>query len=104
MSSLLLQGLSNIITRQYEGPNELGRKWADSILSWMNLVKAACKVPTDFSEIKLAFLKRVIDCVREHKIPPELILNWDQTGAKFVPTSKWTLEGGTTSGCSRKGR
>ena len=67
------------------------------ILSRMNLVKrkatmAARKpLPSDFAEIKLAFLKRISDFVHENKIPPELILKWDQTGAKFVPTSEWTL-------------
>jgi hypothetical protein len=82
--------------REHGGTVELGKKWADSILSRMNLVKrkatkAARKLPNDFAEIKLAFLKRVSDCVHEHKIPPELIVNWDQTGAKYVPTSEWTL-------------
>ena len=81
---------------EHGGTVELGKKWADSLLSRMNFVKrkatkAARKLPTDFPEIKLAFLKRVSDCVHEHKIPPELIINWDQTGAKYVPTSEWTL-------------
>ena len=48
-------------------------------------------MPTDFFEIKLVLLKRVSDCVQEHKIPPEHIVNWDQTSAKCVPTSLWTL-------------
>ena len=26
------------------------------------------------------------------EIPPELILNWDQTGIKIVPTTTWTME------------
>ena len=87
---------NSAMLREHGGPIELGKKWADSILSRINLVKrkgtkVARKVPTDFVEIKLAFLKRITDFVREHKIPPELILNWDQTGAKFVPTSEWTL-------------
>ncbi len=25
-------------------------------------------------------------------IPPELIIDWDQTGIKYVPVSCWTLE------------
>ena len=45
----------------------------------------------DFPEIKLPFLKRVVDFIKKHKIPHELIINWDQTGAKYVPTSEWTL-------------
>ena len=78
------------------GTIELTKKWADSILLRMNLVKrkatkAARKVPPDFPEIKLAFLNRIACCVKEYNIPPSLILNWDQTGTKFVPTSDWTL-------------
>ena len=26
------------------------------------------------------------------EIPTELILNWDQTGVKIVPSSTWTME------------
>lgn len=68
---------------------QLGKKWAHSLLSRMNFVKhkatkAALKVPTDFPEDKLAFLKRIADFAQEHKIPPDLIINWDQTGAKYV--------------------
>jgi hypothetical protein len=75
---------------EHGGTIQLGKK------SRMNFVKrkatkAARKVPTDFPEIKLAFLKRIVDCVQEHNIPPELIINWDQTGAKYVLTSAWTL-------------
>ena len=25
------------------------------------------------------------------KIPPELVLNWDQTGIKLVPSASWTM-------------
>ena len=27
----------------------------------------------------------------EHNIPPGMIVNFDQTGAKFVPCSQWTM-------------
>ena len=57
--------------REHGSTVELGKKWADSILSRMNFVKrkatkAAHKLPMDFPEITLAFLKRVSDCV--HKL------------------------------------
>ena len=26
------------------------------------------------------------------EIPPELILNWDQTGLNLIPSSSWTME------------
>ena len=81
---------------EHGGTIQLGKKWADSLMTRMNYAKrkatkAARKVPVDFSEIKLAFLKRIVDCVKDHNIPSELIINWDQTGAKYVPTSEWTL-------------
>ena len=84
------------LVREQGGTIELGKKWADILMKLMSFVKrkatkAACKVPVVFPEIKLTFLKRIVDCVKEHNIPPELIINWDQTGAKYVPTSEWTL-------------
>ena len=84
------------ILSAHGGSLELGKKWADSILLRMGLVKrkatkAARKIPPDFADIKLTFLQRVAEIVRENKVPSELVINWDQTGAKFVPTSQWTL-------------
>ena len=84
------------LLRKHGGTIELGKKWADSLMKRMSFVKhkatkAARKVPVDFPEIKHTFWKRIVDCVREHNIPPELIINWDQTGAKYVSTSEWTL-------------
>ena len=78
------------------GPVVLGKKWADSLLGRMGLVKrkatkAARKIPDDFADVKLAFLQRVASTVKETNIPFELIINWDQTGSKFVPASQWTL-------------
>ena len=78
------------------GPVVLGKKWADSLLGRMGLVKrkatkVARKLPDDFSDVKLAFLQRVASTVKENSIPFELIINWDQTGSKFVLASQWTL-------------
>ena len=79
------------------GTLEITRKWAESLMKRMNLVKrkgtqAARKVPLDFKEIKLAYLDRISSVVNMHKIPSYLVINWDQTGCKFVPTSNWTME------------
>ena len=30
--------------------------------------------------------------VDAHKIPSQLVINWDQAGVKLVPSSNWTLE------------
>ena len=26
------------------------------------------------------------------EVPPELVINWDQTGIHYVPVSSWTME------------
>ena len=30
--------------------------------------------------------------VEMYKIPPELVINWDQTGINIVPVSQWTMD------------
>ena len=47
-------------------------------MNYVKATKAALKLPAESPEIKLTFLKRVVDCVKEHSIPPEqrlLVLN-----------------------------
>ena len=34
----------------------------------------------------------VATTVEMEEIPGELVLNWDQTGIRFVPSSTWTME------------
>ncbi len=34
----------------------------------------------------------VSSVVSMEEIPPELILNWDQTGIHLVPASRWTMD------------
>ena len=46
----------------------------------------------NFSKLKQSFLADVVATVTMEDIPPELILNWDQTGIKMVPCSTWTME------------
>ncbi len=76
----------------------LGRKWALSILERMRYVKRkgstakSKETLTDFTKRKEAFLKDIVDTVGMEDVPCELILNWDQTGIKLVPSSNWTME------------
>ena len=75
------------------GSLHLDRGWAQSFMKRMNLVKwkatkAARKIPPDFDSIKKDFLRRISETVKEHNIPDDLILNWDQTA---VPASEWTM-------------
>ena len=47
---------------------------------------------TNFQWFKTSFLDDVVSIVTMEKIPPELILNWDETGIKIVPCSRWTMD------------
>jgi hypothetical protein len=46
----------------------------------------------NFATLKQQFLDDIKDIVTMDEIPPELILNWDQTGIRIVPSSCWTME------------
>ena len=47
---------------------------------------------TNFEEQKREFLSDVATTVEMEEIPAELVLNWDQTGIRLVPSSTWTME------------
>ena len=46
----------------------------------------------NFAELKQSFLDDVLTTVTMENIPPELIMNWHQTGIKLVPLSNSTME------------
>lgn len=79
------------------GSLELGKPWAESILRRTGFVKrkgtkAARKLPDNFADLKDDFLRRVADTVKEHDIPPSLVVNIDETALPIIPESNWTLE------------
>ena len=37
------------------------------------------------------FVDDSVSIVEFEEIPPELVLNWDQTGIKLVPLASWTM-------------
>ena len=74
------------------GYTEITKSWAQRLLERMNLVKrkgtTAVKVlPSNFEKLKKQFLSDVCSTVIMEDIPEELIVNWDQTGLKYVPVS-----------------
>jgi hypothetical protein len=80
-----------------EGKHLLTNSWASSLLKRMKYVKrkgtkTAKKVPTNLPEISNLFWSRISSTVEKYKIPPELTVNTDETGAKYVPVSEWTME------------
>ena len=46
----------------------------------------------NFKEVKSQFLDDDVSTVELEEIPGQLILNWDQTGIKIVPSLSWTME------------
>lgn len=46
---------------------------------------------SEFKELKDQFLADITAEVVMNDIPPDLIVNWDQTGLKIVPTGDWTM-------------
>jgi len=48
--------------------------------------------PQDFDEQKKQFLYDAKVLVNFLKIPDSLVVNWDHTGIKYIPTSSWTME------------
>ena len=74
---------------------ELNRHWVYSLLHRMNFVQR--KVTTvkskhaieDFWSIEG---DDVVATVEMEEIPPELILNWDQTGIRIAPSNTWTMD------------
>ncbi len=79
------------------GSLELRKNWAKSILHRMGFVKrrgnTKAKVSVEhFEALKSQFLIDIRATVEMMEIPPELVINWDQTGIKIVPVSSWTME------------
>ena len=79
-------------------PVVLNKGWAYSLLKRMNFVKRKATTSkskytiTNFEAMKKSFLDEVVATVTMEEIPPELILNWDQTGLKIVPSFSWTMD------------
>ena len=79
------------------GPINLTRDWAKRLLGRMGLVKRKASTtskvtPEKFDQLKQQYLEDIRTIVEFEDIPPELIINWDQTAIKYVPVSNWTME------------
>ena len=80
------------------GHIKLNRHWAYGFFRRMGFVQrkpttAKSKFSVEnFAAKKKEFLDELVTPVEMEEIPPELILNWDQTGIRLVPSSSWTME------------
>ena len=83
---------------EFGGYVQLNRHWAYALLKRMKFVQRKATTakskftPVDYETLKKSFLADVVATVTMEEIPAELILNWDQTGIKIVPSSTWTME------------
>ena len=83
---------------EFGGRVEINRHWVHSLLTCMKFVQRKAttakskETDTNFAELKKSFLTDVKATVTMEEIPPDLILNWNQTGIKIVPCSTWTMD------------
>ena len=40
----------------------------------------------------MLFLLDIKNVVQMDEVPAQLVINWDQTGINYIPTSNWTME------------
>jgi len=80
------------------GTITLGIKWCESISKRLGYVKRKATTakplvaPGLIKEIGLTFYNEINEIVHAHEIPPEMIINIDQTPLPFVLISKYTLD------------
>ena len=77
--------------------NCLSKDWAKYLFKRMGLVKrkgnTKAKVDVEkFDEVKKLFHQDIRNVIVMDEVPPELVINWDQTGLNYVPVSQWTME------------
>lgn len=87
------------LLRSNGGTIELKHSWGVSLLSRMGYVKSrgSTSAKSKLSDqaikhLKHSYLAQIKGVVEVHKIPQELIINWDQTGIQLALTSNWTME------------
>ena len=79
---------------EYGGPVLLNNHWARLLLDRMGFVQRKATTATskyteaNFKEMKANFRQDVVSTVVMEDIPPELIMNWDQTEIKMVPCTQ----------------
>ncbi len=83
---------------EYGGYINPTKDWAYHFLARMEFVRrkattAKSKVSASvFTQLRDEFFSELFSIVAMEEIPPELILNWDQTGIHLVPAAAWTME------------
>ena len=76
---------------EFGGPIKLSKEWAHSVLQRMGFSKRRANsksklTPANFEEIKEQYLVDIHSVVKMEEIPDTLVINWDQTAMKIVPS------------------
>jgi len=93
----IMTTLNKAKLKDFGGHIELNRHWAVSLLRCMNFIQRKATTAKgkysleNFAEKRKEFLDDLVVTVQMEDVPPELILNWDQTGIKLVPSTSWTM-------------
>lgn len=88
---------------------QIGKGWVKSLFSRMGLSKRRATtgklpLPAEFiDEQRRRFVTAISHSKDLHKISDRLIINWDQTPLKLVPSGNWTMEKTGTSKVSING-
>ena len=88
---------ADLLSSSGTGGIKLTSDWAKSLLNRMGYVKrkACSKAKVDvaqFEQLKDDFLLEIKTIVSMDEIPPELVINFDQTALNYVPISHWTMD------------
>ena len=95
----VVTAVDRTLLKRNEGTIELKYPWAQPLMQRMKFVKrqgstqAKAKLSdADIDKLRKSYLLQIKGMVDAHKIPSQLVINWDQAGVKLVPSSNWTLE------------
>lgn len=107
-------GIAHRLIKKKDPSNEhkyvLGKGWAASLFRRMGFSKRAAttgklEVPRSLLlEIKHSFTNEIASACHLHNIPPNMIVNFDQTPIEYVPTGKYTMAAKGSSGVSINGK
>lgn len=93
----ILKAIDRCSLLEYGGYINPTKDWAYHFLARMQFVRrkattAKSKVSAlEFNQLRDDFFSELFSIVTMEEIPPELVLNWDQTGIHLVPAAAWTM-------------
>ena len=93
-TAVILAAVEGIITAKDRtllacngGHIKLNKSWAKSLMARMNLVKRRGSTKSrlqlsgeEYERVQRSYLTEIVQKAQDNKVPPQLIINWDQTG------------------------